>query len=233
MARLTRSDYALPADELAPALLGCTLVRVLADGTRLGGRIVETEAYLAPEDQASHARNGHRSARVEAMYAKPGSAYVYLTRGVHFLFNVACLREGSAHAVLVRAVEPLGDDAALARMHTNRVAGAMAVRRAMPSTVGRPKPVFRHRDLGSGPAKLTQSLAIRPSHNGLDLTCPTKHAPDPGPVWIEGVPGAIPDKEIVNDARIGVDSVGPPWAGAPLRWSVLGNEHVSVRPRKS
>ncbi|MFT5424602.1 MAG: DNA-3-methyladenine glycosylase [Phycisphaerales bacterium] len=236
MPRLSRSNYALPADELAPALLGCLLVRELesTDGTtvRLTGIIVETEAYLAPEDQASHARNHHRSPRVEPMYARPGVSFVYLTRGVHHLFNVSCDREGSAHAVLIRALEPISG---LGHMHPNRVAGALAARRSLRSGKGRPPPVFKPRDLCSGPSKLCQSLLIGPPHNAIDLTQPAAQPAGQGRLWIQTAPQAPHPGarrfDTVRDARIGVDSVGKPWAQTKLRWSVRGNPNVSAQPK--
>ena len=60
--RLAKTVFGLPAAELAPRLIGCTLVRTLETGERLGGVIVETEAYTGPEDLASHAAGGRRTA---------------------------------------------------------------------------------------------------------------------------------------------------------------------------
>lgn len=164
------------------------------------------------------------------MYARPGTSFVYLTRGVHWLFNVSCHRAGSAHAVLIRALEPLEG---VGVMHTNRVMGAVAARRTLRSGVGRPDPVFKDRDLCSGPSKLAQSLAIGPAHNAIDLTRAGSQPAGEGRIWIEPrAPGEDGGNlEWVCDARIGVESVGKPWAGAELRWSIRGSPHVSVRPK--
>lgn len=104
--------YARETDVVARALLGCALVH----GDR-AGVIVETEAYLGPEDLASHARFG-RTARNAVMFDAPGVSYVYLCYGVHEMFNIVARRKAEAGAVLVRAVAPLAglpDDARVGR----------------------------------------------------------------------------------------------------------------------
>src|SRR5262249_30706689 len=104
--RWKREDYARPAEELARALLGTTLVRVLDDGTRLAGRIVETEAYLGVEDRAAHSFGGRRTPRNEPMYGKPGMSYIYFTYGMHHCFNIVCGEVDEPVAVLLRGIEP-------------------------------------------------------------------------------------------------------------------------------
>ena len=79
------------------------------DGQRLSGRIVETEAYIGPDDKASHARVGNRG-RAAIMYGPAGFAYVFLIYGMHNCFNTVTETEGYPGAVLIRAIEP--DDAA-------------------------------------------------------------------------------------------------------------------------
>ena len=87
-------------------MLGQVLVHVADDGLRRAGRVVETEAYVGPDDAASHARSGPRG-RAAVMYGPPGVAYVYLIYGVHSCFNAVTERDGYPGAVLVRAIEPL------------------------------------------------------------------------------------------------------------------------------
>ncbi|MBZ0235081.1 MAG: DNA-3-methyladenine glycosylase, partial [Deltaproteobacteria bacterium] len=104
--------YARATAVVARELLGCALVH----GER-AGVIVETEAYLGPEDLASHARFG-RTARNAVMFDAPGVSYVYLCYGVHEMFNIVARGKAVAGAILVRAVAPLAglpDDMRVAR----------------------------------------------------------------------------------------------------------------------
>lgn len=197
MPRLDIHDYALPAAALAPRLIGCRLVRVLSDGDTVSGVIVEAEAYVGVRDRCSHAFSGRRTPRNESMYARPGTAYVYFTYGMHFCFNVVCAAEGDPQAVLIRALAP---DAGLPRMRSHR---GPAARRDV--------------DLCSGPGKLTQALAIDRELDGLDLTA------DPR-LWIEPRQGRPP--RLLTSARIGVGDASP-WCRRKLRWFSAEHPHVS------
>ena len=94
-------------DTLAVArdLLGKVVVREVG-AKRLWGRLVEVEAYLGPDDLASHSSGGRRSPRNEVMYGPPGHAYVYFTYGMHHCLNFVTQPAGIPQAVLVRALEP-------------------------------------------------------------------------------------------------------------------------------
>ena len=126
-----------PVLEVARDLIGCTF---LCDG--VGGRLVEVEAYRS-DDPASHSYRG-RTARNAVMFGPAGRIYVYFTMGLHFCVNLVCAPEGQAAAVLLRALEP---SAGLELMRARR---------------GFDDP----RRLCSGPAKLTQALAITMADNG-------------------------------------------------------------------
>lgn len=91
---------------LAQLLLGKVLI-CESGGVLTHSRIVETEAYRGPDDRACHAYNNRRTDRTEVMYAEGGCAYVYISYGMHHLLNVVTGPEHKAHAVLIRAVEPL------------------------------------------------------------------------------------------------------------------------------
>jgi DNA-3-methyladenine glycosylase len=128
-------------------LLGNVLVR-RTGRTVLAGRIVEVEAYLGGGDPASHAFRG-RTSRNEVMFWEGGHLYVYFTYGMHFCANVVTGAEGTANAVLLRALEPLDGIRSMATR-----------RKRKPSERG---------DLCSGPAKLCQAFGIARKENGTDL----------------------------------------------------------------
>jgi DNA-3-methyladenine glycosylase len=106
------ADFYLRTDvvQIARELLGKVLVTAF-DGHRTAARISETEAYRAPDDRASHAFGNRRTARTEVMFQPGGRAYIYLCYGIHHLFNVVTAPADVAHAVLVRAAEPLEGEA--------------------------------------------------------------------------------------------------------------------------
>jgi DNA-3-methyladenine glycosylase len=140
---ISKDFFARTVHEVAPDLIGVTL---LVDG--VGGRIVEVEAY-DQEDPASHGYRG-RTARNAAMFGPPGHAYVYRSYGIHWCLNLVCGEEGTAEAVLVRALEPT------TRLDEQRS------RRGLDDV----------RALCSGPGKLCQALAITREHDGLPLDVP-------------------------------------------------------------
>ena len=103
--RLGIPFFAQSALRLSAELPGTILVKRV--GTRIQrARLVEVEAYVGPKDLASHSSKG-RTARTEVMFGAAGHAYVYLIYGIYWMFNVVAGSTGHAHAVLVRAAEPL------------------------------------------------------------------------------------------------------------------------------
>lgn len=202
--RLSRSFFVRPADELAPRLLGCRLMRRLSDGTVLGGVIVETEAYLGPEDRAAHSYGGRRTPRTEPMYMLPGTSYVYFTYGMHHCMNVSAMAVGIPQAVLLRALEP---SEGIERMAALR---------------GRADGQGRTSVLCNGPGKLCQALAIDRGLTGVD-TCGSDV------LWFERG-RKLSDASIGVSARVGIGYAGE-WVEKPLRWFVLGNSCVSRGPR--
>ena len=111
---LPRSFYARGVLTVARDTIGKILVLERDSGV-LAGRIVESEAYRGPEDRAAHSFGGRRTARTEVMFGPPGHAYVFFVYGMHFHLNLVTTREGSPHAVLIRAVEPLEGIAEMAQ----------------------------------------------------------------------------------------------------------------------
>lgn len=140
MSVLTREFFARSVHEVAPELVGSTL---LVEG--VGGRIVEVEAYDA-EDPASHGFRG-RTPRNRSMFGAAGHAYVYRSYGIHWCLNLVCAGEGVAEAVLVRALEPTHG---LDRMRARRG-------------------VVDERLLCAGPGRLCQALGVTADHDGLPL----------------------------------------------------------------
>ena len=140
---LGRRFFARSVHVVAPELIGATL---LVDG--VGGTIVEVEAYHHT-DPAAHSYRG-RTERNAVMFGPPGYAYVYRSYGIHWCLNFVCEREGSASAVLIRAIEP--------------IYGIAAMRRR--------RKLAEARLLCSGPGRVCQALGITGAHNGLALNQP-------------------------------------------------------------
>lgn len=90
--------------EVAPSLLGKTLVRKFDDGSLQKFIITETEAYRGKDDKACHAHKG-KTKRTEVMFREGGLVYVYLIYGMYWLLNIVSGEEGDASAVLIRGIE--------------------------------------------------------------------------------------------------------------------------------
>ena len=185
---------------LAPLLLGKLLVSQV-DNVRTSGLITELEAYRAPDDQASHARNNRRTERTEVMFHKGGRGYIYLCYGIHHLFNIVTGPEDMAHAVLIRAIQPLeGADLMLKRRYPNKLPD----KTPLAMTVG--------------PGALARALGLDTSLNGFTFD------DQRSPYWIEEF-GDLEQPEVASGKRIGVDYAGE-WAEKPWRFWIKGTEYV-------
>jgi len=183
---------------IARELLGKYLITNF-DGRRTAGRIVETEAYRAPDDKACHAHCNRFTRRTRVMFAAGGVAYIYLCYGIHHLFNVVTGAEGQAHAVLIRAIEPTENvDLMLQRRGLTRV---------------QPR-------LSAGPGVLSQALGIHTAYTGASLLHPDS------PIWIECRSEGIASEAIAASSRIGVD-YAEECAAWPWRFFLKGNKWVS------
>jgi DNA-3-methyladenine glycosylase len=155
----SRDWFDRPARDLALDLLGARLVHDAPEG-RVGGRIVEVEAYRGPEDLAAHSSRG-RTARNAVMFGRPGHLYVYLIYGLHHCLNVVAGPDEKPEAVLIRslALDEGGD---------------LAQQRRGPSV--------RPERLAAGPGNVGQALGVDRRLNGTDLLAgPVRVEPRLGP----------------------------------------------------
>lgn len=144
------------------------------DGARCVARVVETEAYTGPDDEASHAhRRFGRTARNDAMFGPPGTAYVYRIYGMHWCLNVVTGVDGFPAAVLLRAAEPL---ARLAAMRARR-------------------PGRADHELLRGPGNLARALGIEGLLN--------RHPLDAPPLWL-AAGECVADEAVAVGPRIGI-----------------------------
>nr|XP_014429784.1 DNA-3-methyladenine glycosylase isoform X2 [Pelodiscus sinensis] len=205
--RLGTDFFNQPCISLAKSFLGQILVHKLPDGRELQGRIVETEAYLGGEDEASHSKGGKQTARNAAMFMKPGTLYVYQIYGIYFCMNVSS--QGAGAAVLLRSLEPLQGLDTMRQLRSAHRKGSA-------------KPL-KDWQLCNGPSKLCQALDINKSFDQKDLI----HDPA---IWMEPGSEAL-EQAVVTAARIGVN-YGGEWAQKPLRFYIQGNKCVSVIDKK-
>jgi DNA-3-methyladenine glycosylase len=132
------------------------------------------------------------------MFEPGGHAYVYLCYGIHHLFNVVTAPAGMAHAVLVRAIEPIyGVETMLQRRKMSQLKTT----------------------LGAGPGSSSQALGLRTQHTGLAFT------DESSPVWIEE-PLETPNFQIKTGTRVGI-AFAEECAFWPWRFSIAGNPWVS------
>jgi DNA-3-methyladenine glycosylase len=195
---LQRTFYERDTITVAKELLGKIMVHESTEGTT-EGRIVETEAYRGPEDQAAHSSGGRRTPRNEVMYGEKGHAYVYLIYGMYFCVNISAGNMlGKPEAILLRALEPVAGEKIMARRR--RVNGG------------------GKGNLTKGSGRLCMAMGITKAQNKLDVTNP--------PFYIKNAP-PVNSEEIVETTRVGVDYAGE-WKKLPWRFYIKGNKYVSV-----
>jgi DNA-3-methyladenine glycosylase len=192
--------YARPdVVEISRDLLGKVLCTHL-DGLLTKAIITETEAYAGESDRASHAYGGRRTKRTEPMYAKGGTAYVYLCYGIHHLFNVVTNRVDVPHAVLIRGGQPFaGCEVMRKRRNKKRVDASL---------------------LG-GPGSLGQALGITTALSGASLLGDR--------IWIEDRQIKMDPAAVISGARVGVGYAGDD-AKRPYRFRVGLNPESIERP---
>jgi DNA-3-methyladenine glycosylase len=196
---LQRSFYERYVITVAKELLGKIIVHELPEETT-AGRIVETEAYMGPEDKAAHSYGGRKTARNEVMYGEKGHAYVYFIYGMYFCINITAGNvSGKPEAILLRALEPVAGEEIMAKR-----------RRVVPG---------QRANLTNGPGRLCMAMDITKSQNKMGLTTP--------PLYVKNAP-LVPQNEIVETTRIGVEYAGE-WKSRPWRFYIKGNRYVSAK----
>ncbi|MFC9735764.1 DNA-3-methyladenine glycosylase [Streptomyces roseolus] len=181
---LPRSFFDRPVLEVAPDLLGRTLVRTTDEGT-MELRLTEVEAYAGAIDPGSHAFRG-RTARNAVMFGPPGHAYVYFTYGMWHCLNLVCGPEGEASGVLLRAGEVLrGAELARPRRRSAR----------------------KDAELAKGPARLATALDVPGSLNGTDVCA----GPDAPLSVLTGTPPAPSLIRTGPRTGVGGDGAPHPW----------------------
>lgn len=189
--------YARDPRAVSRELLGKVLVR-RQQRKLLTARIVEVEAYLGPDDPASHSARG-RTARNFVLFGPPGFSYVYFIYGNHYLFNVSCLPDGDAGGVLFRALEPISGIEQMAEARDILIDATGELRK-----------------LTSGPGRLAEAFGItRERDNEKDLTSPRSDL-----IIVDD--GFRPGRIEVTP-RIGITKA----AESPLRYIIAGNKFVS------
>jgi len=188
--------------QIAKDLIGKILITKL-DGELTSGRIVETEAYVAITDKASHSFGGRRTQRNEHMYLAASTSYVYICYGMHHLFNVVTNKKNIPDAVLIRALQPMeGIDIMLGRTGKKKLDNTLT----------------------KGPGNVSKALGINKIHSGIKLTGHTIFLGDDN--WKEDG-----EQVVAASKRIGIDSAGVD-ALLPYRFYLRGSKYVSGSPVK-
>lgn len=191
---LTKDFYNRDTLTVARDLLGREIVRVLEDRTVLRCRITETEAYIGRMDKACHAYGYKRTARTETLFARPGTAYIYLIYGMYHCLNFVTEEEGEPAAVLIRGATPVANGDIIAKKRFGCKEKDMTV--------------SQRRNFLNGPGKLCKGLALSRRENGLDLTDLASEL-----YVCEGRPSRPDDVQVGE--RIGIDyaeeAAGFPW----------------------
>lgn len=201
--RLKRSFFVRPTLKVAKELLGKYLVRKTGS-KKMVGKIVETEAYIGPEDRASHAFGGRITERCKTEYLIGGHIYIYLCYGIYWQLNITTEKASKPECILIRALE-----LAITNMHKSNS-----------RILTNPKFV-KIRDLANGPGKLCRWLKLDKSFDKEDLTKSKR-------IWLEDRGVRIKKSDIVATKRIGIDYAGV-WAKKPWRFYLKDNPFISKR----
>lgn len=172
--RIPRKFYLQPTLKVAQQILGKFIVKA-ENQERLVGKIVETEAYIGPDDKASHTFGGEKTERNKAVFLQGGHVYIYLVYGMYWMFNITTGRENQPECILIRALEPTEG---IEVMQQNRNATVQ--------------------NLTNGPGKLCQALGLDKGYYGEDLVQSSR-------IWLEDRGLNIENNRIGCSPRVGID----------------------------
>ena len=203
--KLERSFYERDTLTVANELLSCVLVHVNPEGVTKG-RIVETEAYMGPEDKGAHSYDGRHTPRMDPLYKTGGFAYIYQLHGYNYCINAVTQKENMPQAVLIRAIEPIeGIELMIHRRNIDI------------STKS------KFKNLTNGPSKLCKAMDIDTSLNGIDL-CGNE-------LFITSGDVLKSEEEIMATKRIHID-YAEEYKNKMWRFLLKGNKFVSISYNK-
>lgn len=199
MILLEKSFYIRDSLDVAKDLIGKVLVRE-EDGLVGKFKIVETEAYRGVEDKGAHSYGGRKTDRTKPMFGEGGVTYIYLIYGMYNCLNIVTNEKENPQAVLIRAVEPLDNEAIkMCRKYRKIKSNKL-------------------KDLTNGPGKLCMALHIDRSMNELKVT-------GVGKIYIEE--GYEQEMQVVQDKRINID-YAEEYRDVEWRFYIKDNPFVSV-----
>jgi DNA-3-methyladenine glycosylase len=204
---LDRDFYTRDTLTVSKELLGKVLVHEI-NGAVIAGRIVETEAYLGPEDKAAHSYGGKKTPRVEVMYYQGGFSYVFTIYGMYQCFNIVSEKTGKPQAALIRALEPVEGLELMAKNRFNKAY------RDLSST--------QIRALTNGPGKLCMAMAIGKAQNKIDMC--QRNGIDDLYVYDDG----YKDFQMETSERINID-YAEEYIHMPWRFYIKDNKYVSKK----
>lgn len=202
---LDRSFYTRDTLTVSKELLGKVLVHQTKDYT-VAGRIVETEAYLGPEDKAAHSYGGKVTPRVKIMYNQGGFSYIFTIYGMYHCFNIVTEKQGKPQAALIRALEPVQNLDFMALRRFGKLHSELAGR--------------QQKELTNGPGKLCIAMGMNKEQNKIDMC--TRNGIDDIYVYDDGYHGF----EVATSPRINID-YAEEYIDKPWRFFIKGNKYVS------
>ena len=202
---LNRDFFVRDTLTVSKELLGKVLVHQTPEYA-VAGRIVETEAYLGPEDKAAHSYGGKITPRTEIMYTQGGNSYIFAIYGMYHCFNIVTEKQGTPQATLIRALEPVTNMEFMSEMRFNKAYTNLSSKQI--------------RGLTNGPGKLCIAMGIGKEQNKIDMC--ERNGKDDIYVYDDGCKGY----EIIASPRINID-YAEEYVQMPWRFTIKQNMYVS------